>query len=138
MKEEGKSIAEIAKLMSLNIKTVERYLTEYPYSPVLARTMRHWSEILEALNGPRPLNVSSPIYKPTKAAKADEKTTILSKPLLTRIRGLSELQNVDYRQHIINHVFCDMWLRVFSPRHIVILFLAYQLIHHIPVRTTTI
>lgn len=78
MKEEGKSIAEIAKLMSLNIKTVERYLTEYPYSPVLARTMRHWSEILESLNGPRPLNVSSPIYKPTKAAKADEKSSKLA------------------------------------------------------------
>ncbi|CVF89552.1 Uncharacterised protein [Serratia marcescens] len=74
MQEEGKSIAEIAKLLSLSQTTVKRYLTEYPYSPVLARTMRHWSEILEALNGPRPLNVSSPIYKPTKAAKADEKS----------------------------------------------------------------
>jgi hypothetical protein len=74
MQEEGKSIAEIAKLLSLSQTTVKRYLTEYPYSPVLARTMRHWSEILESLNGPHPLNVSSPIYKPTKAAKADEKS----------------------------------------------------------------
>lgn len=79
MQEEGKSIAEIAKLLSLSQTTVKRYLTEYPYSPVLARTMRHWSEILEALNGPRPLNVSSPIYKPTKAAKADEKSSNLVK-----------------------------------------------------------
>lgn len=78
MQEEGKSIAEIAKLLSLSQTTVKRYLTEYPYSPVLARTMRHWSEILEALNGPRPLNVSSPIYKPTKAAKADEKSSKLA------------------------------------------------------------
>ncbi|HHQ6629526.1 TPA: helix-turn-helix domain-containing protein [Serratia fonticola] len=75
MNEEGKSIAEIAKLMSISQTTVKRYLTEYPYSPVLARTMRHWSEILEALNGPRPLNVNSPIYKPTKTAKADEKSS---------------------------------------------------------------
>ncbi|HBE9079143.1 helix-turn-helix domain-containing protein [Serratia fonticola] len=75
MNEEGKSIAEIAKLMSISQTTVKRYLTEYPYSPLLARTMRHWSEILEALNGPRPLNVNSPIYKATKTAKADEKSS---------------------------------------------------------------
>ncbi|MBC3213567.1 hypothetical protein [Serratia fonticola] len=75
MNEEGKSIAEIAKLMSISQTTVKRFLTEYPYSPLLARTMRHWSEILEALNGPRPLNVNSPIYKPTKTAKADEKSS---------------------------------------------------------------
>ncbi len=74
MSRDGKSKREIAKLLEVNTQTVNRWITDHQYPEKLVSRMRHWSEILESLHGPRPLNVSSPIYKPTsKTAKADEK-----------------------------------------------------------------
>ncbi|KXJ00559.1 hypothetical protein AN414_24435 [Serratia marcescens] len=74
MKREGKKTREIARLLEVNTRTVSRWIADHQYPAQLVSRMRHWSEILESLHGPRPLNVSSPIYKPTsKTAKADEK-----------------------------------------------------------------
>ncbi|HID8269720.1 TPA: hypothetical protein ACXIH0_000057 [Serratia marcescens] len=75
MKREGEKTREIAKLLEVNTQTVNRWLTDHQYPTKLIEQMRHWSEILESLHGPKPLNVSSPIYKPTrKTAKQDEKS----------------------------------------------------------------
>ncbi|MDP8728998.1 hypothetical protein [Serratia marcescens] len=75
MKREGKKTREIAKLLEVNTQTVNRWLTDHQYPTKLIEQMRHWSEILESLHGPRPLNVSSPIYKyAAKTAKQDEKS----------------------------------------------------------------
>ncbi|TWY30601.1 hypothetical protein [Serratia marcescens] len=72
---DGKSKREIAKLLEVNTQTVNRWLTDHQYPTKLIEQIRHWSVILESLHGPKPLNVSSPIYKPTrKTAKQDEKS----------------------------------------------------------------
>ncbi|CAI2029411.1 hypothetical protein [Serratia marcescens] len=72
---EGKTKQETAKLLEVNTQTVNRWLYDNQYPTKLIAQMRHWSEILESLHGPKPLNVSSPIYKPTrKTAKQDEKS----------------------------------------------------------------
>nr|WP_233074397.1 helix-turn-helix domain-containing protein [Serratia ureilytica] len=72
---DGKSQREIAKLLEVNTRTVNRWLTDHQYPTKLIEQIRHWSVILESLHGPKPLNVSSPIYKPTrKTAKQDEKS----------------------------------------------------------------
>ncbi|OCN28193.1 hypothetical protein B9L20_20385 [Serratia marcescens] len=39
---------------------------------------------------------------------------------------ISRITSIDYRQLVINRLICDMWLKVFTPRHIVILYIAYQ------------
>ncbi|MGQ6114984.1 hypothetical protein [Serratia nevei] len=54
----------------------QQRIDDLAYRPTkLIEQIRHWSVILESLHGPKPLNVSSPIYKPTrKTAKQDEKS----------------------------------------------------------------
>ncbi|MGP0938770.1 hypothetical protein ACJ8PQ_12995, partial [Serratia sp. CY74664] len=57
-----------------SLRGVSRYRQRLHPPSTRQNRLRHWSEILESLHGPRPLNVSSPIFKPTsKTAKADEK-----------------------------------------------------------------
>lgn len=98
MKEEGKTNAEIAKLMNVNIQTIVRYLSGCQSSAKLGNAMRHWSEILESLHGDRPLNVSSPVFKPNrKTAKIHEKNlNVLAKEKLASQDYKHRLQAVGH------------------------------------------
>ena len=98
MKKEGLTASQISKLLGINAKTVGHYLTGYAYSTTLEKSMRHWTEILESLNGPKPLNVNSPIYKPTKkTARADENNrSILDKEKLASQDYKHRLQAVGH------------------------------------------